>query len=110
MLSANSEGAPVITLQLAPIFDVYVDICVDIWVDIYVDIHVPAREAKAIHAAQTYLPPQVPTPQFSDTVNPAGAPIPTLAPTAASLYIPPGCSQSAPCAKFEAEEEEPSDN
>jgi multidrug efflux pump subunit AcrB len=94
MLSANSEGAPVITLQFAPLFDIYV----------------PARKAKAIHAAQTYLPPQVPTPQFSDTVNPAGAPILTLLPTAASLYIPPGCSKAAPCAKFEAEEEEPSDN
>jgi hypothetical protein len=106
MLSAHSEGAPVIALQFAPIFDVCVDICVDI----YVDIYSAARGPKSTHAGQTYLPPRIPTPPFSNTVNHAGAPILTLAPTPASVYVSPGCSRAAPCAKFEAEEEEPSDN
>jgi hypothetical protein len=96
MLSANSGGSSLVTLQSVPILDIDVT-----------DIDVTGQDAPAaVHAAQTCLPPQFQMPPLSNTVISA-APILTLAPTPASLDIPPVRSPAAPCAGFETEKEEP---
>ena len=64
MLSTSSEGASVITLQFA----------------LSLDIDVAEQEVQeAINSAQTFLPAGLPTPPIYSKVNPADAPILTLA-------------------------------
>jgi len=72
MLSTSSEGASVITLQFA----------------LALDIDVAEQEVQeAINAAQTYLPAGLPTPPVYSKVNPADAPILTLALTSKSIPL-----------------------
>src|SRR5277367_186461 len=72
MLSTSSEGASVITLQFS----------------LSLDIDVAEQEVQeAINAAQTYLPAGLPTPPVYSKVNPADAPILTLALTSRSIPL-----------------------
>jgi multidrug efflux pump len=73
MLSTSSEGASVITLQFA----------------LSLSIDVAEQDVQeAINAAQSYLPPQLPTPPIYNKVNPADAPILTLALTSDTVPLP----------------------
>ncbi|HEY1793253.1 MAG TPA: multidrug efflux RND transporter permease subunit [Opitutaceae bacterium] len=73
MLSTSSEGVSVITLQFA----------------LSLNIDIAEQDVQeAINAAQTYLPPQLPTPPVYNKVNPADAPILTLALTSDSIPLP----------------------
>jgi multidrug efflux pump len=95
MLSTSSEGASVITLQFN--FSLNIDVAEQ-------DVQ------EAINAAQNYLPAQLPMPPIYNKVNPADAPILTLAltsdsmplrrsrttPTRASRRRSPSCPGSAP--------------
>jgi multidrug efflux pump len=72
MLSTSSEGASVITLQFA----------------LSLNIDVAEQDVQeAINAAQSYLPPQLPTPPIYNKVNPADAPILTLALTSDTVPL-----------------------
>jgi len=72
MLSTSSEGASVITLQFA----------------LSLDIDVAEQEVQeAINASQSYLPAGLPTPPTYSKVNPADAPILTLALTSKSIPL-----------------------
>jgi len=72
MLSTSSEGVSVITLQFA----------------LSLNIDVAEQDVQeAINAAQTFLPPQLPTPPIYNKVNPADAPILTLALTSDSIPL-----------------------
>jgi multidrug efflux pump len=72
MLSTSSEGASVITLQFS----------------LSLSIDVAEQDVQeAINAAQSYLPPQLPTPPIYNKVNPADAPILTLALTSDSIPL-----------------------
>ena len=72
MLSTSSEGASVITLQFA----------------LNLDIDVAEQEVQeAINAAQSFLPAGLPTPPIYSKVNPADAPILTLALTSKSMPL-----------------------
>jgi multidrug efflux pump len=72
MLSTSSEGASVITLQFA----------------LSLNIDVAEQDVQeAINAAQSYLPPQLPMPPVYNKVNPADAPILTLALTSDSIPL-----------------------
>jgi multidrug efflux pump len=72
MLSTSSEGASVITLQFA----------------LSLNIDVAEQEVQeAINAAQSYLPAGLPTPPTYSKVNPADAPILTLALTSKSIPL-----------------------
>jgi multidrug efflux pump len=72
MLSTSSEGVSVITLQFA----------------LSLSIDVAEQDVQeAINAAQNYLPPQLPTPPVYNKVNPADAPILTLALTSDSIPL-----------------------
>jgi multidrug efflux pump len=73
MLSTSSEGVSVITLQFV----------------LSLNIDVAEQDVQeAINAAQSYLPPQLPTPPVYNKVNPADAPILTLALTSDSIPLP----------------------
>jgi len=72
MLSTSSEGASVITLQFA--LSLNIDIAVQ-------DVQ------EAINAAQSFLPPQLPMPPVYNKVNPADAPILTLALSSDSIPL-----------------------
>ena len=75
MLSTSSEGVSVITLQFT----------------LSLNIDVAEQEVQeAINAAQTYLPASLPTPPVYNKVNPADAPILTLALTSDSIPLVPG--------------------
>jgi multidrug efflux pump len=72
MLSTSSEGVSVITLQFA----------------LTLSIDVAEQDVQeAINAAQNYLPPQLPTPPVYNKVNPADAPILTLALTSETIPL-----------------------
>ena len=72
MLSTSSEGVSVITLQFA----------------LSLNIDVAAQDVQeAINAAQSFLPPQLPMPPIYNKVNPADAPILTLALTSDSIPL-----------------------
>jgi multidrug efflux pump len=72
MLSTSSEGASVITLQFA----------------LSLNIDVAEQDVQeAINAAQNYLPAQLPMPPVYNKVNPADAPILTLALTSDSIPL-----------------------
>jgi multidrug efflux pump len=72
MLSTSSEGASVITLQFA----------------LSLNIDVAEQDVQeAINAAQSYLPPQLPMPPIYNKVNPADAPILTLALSSDSIPL-----------------------
>jgi multidrug efflux pump len=72
MLSTSSEGASVITLQFA----------------LSLDIDVAEQEVQeAINGAQTFLPAGLPSPPIYSKVNPADAPILTLALTSKSMPL-----------------------
>ena len=72
MLSASSDGASVITLQFA----------------LSLDIDIAEQDVQeAINAAQSYLPQQLPMPPVYSKVNPADAPILTLALTSQSMAL-----------------------
>jgi multidrug efflux pump len=72
MLSTSSEGVSVITLQFA----------------LTLSIDVAEQDVQeAINAAQNYLPPQLPTPPVYNKVNPADAPILTLALTSDTIPL-----------------------
>jgi multidrug efflux pump len=72
MLSTSSEGASVITLQFA----------------LTLNIDVAEQDVQeAINAAQNYLPPQLPMPPIYNKVNPADAPILTLALTSETVPL-----------------------
>jgi len=72
MLSTSSEGASVITLQF----------------NLNLNIDVAEQEVQeAINAAQTYLPANLPAPPIYNKVNPADAPILTLALTSDSIPL-----------------------
>jgi multidrug efflux pump len=72
MLSTSAEGASVITLQFV----------------LSLDIDVAEQEVQAaINAAQNYLPAQLPLPPVYSKVNPADAPILTLALTSKSIPL-----------------------
>jgi multidrug efflux pump len=73
MTSSSSFGASVITLQF----------------NLEENIDVAEQEVQAaINAAQTYLPNDLPTPPVYSKVNPADAPILTLAMTSDSMPLP----------------------
>ena len=73
MTSSSSFGASVITLQF----------------DLEENIDVAEQEVQAaINSAQTYLPLDLPTPPIYSKVNPADAPILTLAMTSDSMPLP----------------------
>ncbi len=73
MTSSSSFGASVITLQF----------------DLEENIDVAEQEVQAaINSAQTYLPADLPTPPIYSKVNPADAPILTLAMTSDSMPLP----------------------
>jgi Cu/Ag efflux pump CusA len=73
MTSSSSFGASVITLQF----------------NLEENIDVAEQEVQAaINAAQTYLPNDLPTPPIYSKVNPADAPIMTLAMTSDSMPLP----------------------
>ena len=72
MLSTSSEGASVITLQFA----------------LSLNIDVAEQDVQeAINAAQTFLPPNLPMPPIYNKVNPADAPILTLALSSDSIPL-----------------------
>jgi multidrug efflux pump len=72
MLSTSSEGVSVITLQFS----------------LSLSIDVAEQDVQeAINAAQTYLPAQLPAPPIYNKVNPADAPILTLALTSNSIPL-----------------------
>jgi multidrug efflux pump len=72
MLSTSSEGVSVITLQFS----------------LSLSIDVAEQDVQeAINAAQSYLPPQLPTPPVYNKVNPADAPILTLALTSDTIPL-----------------------
>jgi multidrug efflux pump len=72
MLSTSSEGVSVITLQFA----------------LSLNIDVAEQDVQeAINAAQNFLPPQLPMPPVYNKVNPADAPILTLALTSTSIPL-----------------------
>jgi multidrug efflux pump len=72
MLSTSSEGVSVITLQFA----------------LSLNIDVAEQDVQeAINAAQNFLPPQLPMPPVYNKVNPADAPILTLALTSDSIPL-----------------------
>jgi len=72
MLSTSSEGASVITLQFV----------------LSLNIDVAEQDVQeAINAAGTYLPPQLPMPPVYNKVNPADAPILTLALTSDTIPL-----------------------
>jgi multidrug efflux pump len=72
MLSTSSAGASVITLQF----------------NLNLNIDVAEQDVQeAINAAQTYLPAQLPMPPVYSKVNPADAPIITLALTSESMPL-----------------------
>jgi multidrug efflux pump len=72
MLSSSSDGASVITLQF----------------NLSLNIDVAEQDVQAaINAAQNYLPAQLPMPPVYNKVNPADAPILTLALTAESMPL-----------------------
>jgi multidrug efflux pump len=72
MLSSSSAGASVITLQF----------------NLSLSIDVAEQDVQeAINAAQNYLPPQLPMPPVYSKVNPADAPILTLALTSDSIPL-----------------------
>ncbi len=72
MLSTSSEGASVITLQFA----------------LSLNIDVAEQEVQAaINAAQNYLPAGLPMPPVYNKVNPADAPVLTLALTSKSIPL-----------------------
>ena len=72
MLSTSSEGASVITLQFT----------------LSLDIDVAEQEVQeAINGAQTFLPANLPAPPIYNKVNPADAPILTLALTSDSMPL-----------------------
>ena len=73
MTSSSSFGASVITLQF----------------NLEENIDVAEQEVQAaINSAQTYLPADLPTPPIYSKVNPADAPILTLAMTSDSMPLP----------------------
>ena len=73
MTSSSSYGASVVTLQFT----------------LEENIDVAEQEVQAaINAAQTYLPNDLPTPPIYSKVNPADAPILTLAMTSDSMPLP----------------------
>jgi multidrug efflux pump len=73
MTSSSSFGASVITLQF----------------NLEENIDVAEQEVQAaINSAQTFLPPDLPTPPIYSKVNPADAPILTLAMTSDSMPLP----------------------
>ena len=73
MPSTSSSGSSVITLQFS----------------LDVDLDVAEQQVQAaINAASTYLPPDLPNPPVYSKVNPADAPILTLALTSATLPLP----------------------
>jgi multidrug efflux pump len=72
MLSSSSDGASVITLQF----------------NLSLDIDVAEQDVQeAINAAQSYLPAQLPMPPIYNKVNPADAPILTLALTSDTMPL-----------------------
>ena len=72
MLSSSSDGASVITLQF----------------NLSLNIDVAEQDVQAaINAAQNYLPTQLPMPPVYNKVNPANAPILTLALTSESMPL-----------------------
>ncbi len=72
MTSTSSGGSSVITMQFSPLLD----------------IDVAEQEVQAaINAAQTYLPPDLPTPPIYSKSNPADAPILTLALTSKTIPL-----------------------
>jgi multidrug efflux pump len=72
MLSSSSDGASVITLQF----------------NLSLNIDVAEQDVQAaINAAQSYLPSQLPMPPVYNKVNPADAPILTLALTSDSMPL-----------------------
>jgi multidrug efflux pump len=72
MLSSSSDGASVITLQF----------------NLALNIDVAEQDVQAaINAAQSYLPAQLPMPPVYNKVNPADAPILTLALTSGSMPL-----------------------
>jgi len=72
MLSTSSEGVSVITLQFA----------------LSLNIDVAEQDVQeAINTAQNFLPPQLPMPPVYNKVNPADAPILTLALTSDSIPL-----------------------
>ena len=72
MLSSSSDGASVITLQF----------------NLSLNIDVAVQDVQeAINAAQSYLPAQLPMPPVYNKVNPADAPILTLALTSTSMPL-----------------------
>ena len=72
MTSSSSDGASVITLQF----------------DLNLNIDVAEQEVQAaINAAGTFLPPDLPNPPIYNKVNPADAPILTLALTSTGLPL-----------------------
>jgi multidrug efflux pump len=72
MLSSSSDGASVITLQF----------------NLSLNIDVAEQDVQeAINAAQNYLPAQLPMPPVYSKVNPADAPILTLALTSESMAL-----------------------
>ena len=72
MTSSSSDGASVITLQFV----------------LDLDIDVAEQEVQAaINAAGTYLPPDLPNPPIYSKINPADAPILTLALTSTTLPL-----------------------
>jgi multidrug efflux pump len=72
MLSTSSEGASVITLQFA----------------LSLNIDIAEQDVQeAINAAQSFLPPQLPMPPIYNKVNPADAPILTLALSSDSIPL-----------------------
>jgi multidrug efflux pump len=73
MASASSNGSSVITLQFS--------------LDLSLDVAEQQVQA-AINAAYSYLPPDLPTPPVYSKVNPADAPILTLALTSKDLPLP----------------------
>ena len=75
MTSTSSSGSSVITLQFS--------------LDLSLDVAEQEVQA-AINAAFTFLPRDLPTPPVYSKVNPADAPILTLALTSETLPLPPG--------------------
>ena len=72
MLSTSSEGASVITLQFA----------------LSLNIDIAEQDVQqAINSAQSFLPPQLPRPPIYNKVNPADAPILTLALSSDSIPL-----------------------
>jgi multidrug efflux pump len=73
MLSTSSQGASIITLQFV----------------LSLDINVAEQEVQqAINAAQTFLPSNLPMPPVYNKINPAEAPVLTLALTSQTMPLP----------------------